>query len=99
MDSAELNDFTVLGRIEEKIELGAAAGGMFQFVLAKADVPKLDAALSNNELTIRIPSDSARRWTTSDLIGIEADQETGGAPLKILIEKDLGRRSSRLHRH
>lgn len=98
LGSAELNDFAVLGRLEETVELGVAAGGDFRFVLEKADVPEPSAGLENNELTVRIPADSAKRWTSSDLIGIEAGQSTDGETLRILIEKDLGRRSSRTHR-
>lgn len=95
LDSAELNDFAVLGRIEEEVNLGEVE---FRFALEKAEVPEPDAELAGNNLTVRLPRDSVNRWTASDLIGIESDRETGDMPLRILVEKDLGRRSSHLRK-
>lgn len=97
LSAAEVNDLAVLGHIDERIELGSSAGGGFSFLLETGDFPSLSATLGTAELKIRVPSDLADRWTGTDLIGIEADQGTGPGNLRILVEKDLGRRSSKLH--
>ena len=93
LNSAELNDFAVLGRIDEQVDMG---GGAFRFAIVRAEVQEPDAALADNNLTVRLPRESVKRWTSSDLIGIESARDIGGIPLRILVEKDLGRRSSHL---
>ncbi|QQS39714.1 MAG: hypothetical protein IPM63_10025 [Acidobacteriota bacterium] len=96
LSAAEVNDLAVLGRIDERIDLGSSAGGGFAFLLETGEFPSLSATFEAGELKVAIPSDLARRWTGTDLIGIEADQETGEKKVRILVEKDLGRRSARL---
>lgn len=97
LSAAEVNDFAVLGRLDEQIDLGSVAGGGFLFSLETGDFPSISASLAAAALLVRVPEDLARRWTGTDLIGIEADQGTGGKKVRILVEKDLGRRSARLH--
>lgn len=95
LSSAELNDFAVLGQIEERLDLGASMGGCFTFSLTTGQVPEPSAVLAAGSLIVSVPGDLAKRWAGSDLIGIEADQRSGATPVRILVEKDLGRRSER----
>lgn len=97
LSAAEVNDLAVLGRMDERIDLGTSAGGGFAFLLETGDFPALSATFVGAELKVSIPSDLARRWTGTDLIGIEADQSTDLGTVRILVEKDLGRRSAKLH--
>ncbi len=95
LSDTELNDYAVLGRIEERVVVADNGGSLFTYALEVADVLEPRASLESGRLTVRLPKDLSRRWTTTDLIGIESDQDTGSAKLRILVEKDLGRRSSR----
>jgi hypothetical protein len=48
------------------------------------------ASLVGSALVVRVPSDAARTWSTSEQVGLSADQPIAGEePLKILIEKDF----------
>jgi len=95
LSSAELNDFAVLGQIDERLDLGETMGGSFAFSLRTGEVTEPVAVLADFSLTVSVPVDLAKRWAGSELIGIEADQRSGASPVRILVEKDLGRRSER----
>ncbi|REJ75529.1 MAG: hypothetical protein DWQ47_08635 [Acidobacteria bacterium] len=96
LSAAEINDFAVLGRIDEVVYLGVQAGGAFGFSLEAGEYESLFAKFDGTSLCLGVPVDLARRWTSSDLIGIESEQDSGNSRVRILVEKDLGRMSSKL---
>lgn len=96
LSDAEVNDFAVLGRIDEGLDLDPLKGPGLVFSLEAGDFPSIHASFTDSELAVHVPADLARRWTGTDLIAIEADQETGSARVRILVEKDLGTRSAKL---
>lgn len=93
--SAEVNDFAVLGRLEDKVTFGAGDEASISYALEAADVEQVSASLAGGRLTIVLPRPVANRWTSSDDVGIRADQSAEGRNLQILVEKDLGRRFPR----
>ncbi len=99
LESAELNDFAVLGRIEETVEFGPGEAGSLRFALESSDEDEVRASLEDGLLTIAVPKPAVRRWTTSGDVGIEAIQHFKDRKLEITVEKDLGRRTLRGRHH
>ena len=95
LEAAELNDFAVLGRLEDKVVLGPGEGGSLRFALESSDVSDVCASLDGGMLTISLPKQAAKRWVGSKEVGIEAGQIIEGRSLLIQVEKDLGRRFPR----
>ncbi len=61
----------------------------FRLFSTKA-VVEVSASFEDGSLTVRLPTDLARNWGTTERIGIEAVQpSSNGTSLRILIEKDL----------
>ena len=77
---AEVTTFDPLGR--QRLEY---------HLVATADVTRVAASFeAGQRLVVRVPTDLARSWGTTDRIGIAATQPAAdGATLRILIEKDL----------
>jgi hypothetical protein len=74
------------GLVEERTEFGR--GQMFLYAIRADDVPTLHASFDGTRITVRVPRDLARRWASSEQVGIEATPDAD-EPLQILIEKDF----------
>jgi hypothetical protein len=92
LENAELNDFAVLGRIEETVIFGPGTTGL-RFALESSDVTEITATFEERLVTIQLPRAAVRNWMDSGEVGLTAKQATGGPPLEITVEKDLGRRT------
>jgi hypothetical protein len=79
------------GVAEEVVKIGSSEKNNLRYrLVADKSVKTVTATFANNELTVAVPVDAARRWTESDEVGIEAVQSLSGAgQLHILIEKDF----------
>ena len=78
------------GRVEECIQFGAAAGGQLTYALETADVKKLKSEFSGNTITIFVPTELAKIWVESQLVGMEhLDTTTEKDQVIILVEKDF----------
>ena len=54
------------------------------------DAAETSAAFEDGEITVEIPSGTARKWTETNLVGLENEQPVGEhSTLKIMIEKDF----------
>ncbi len=73
------------GRIVERIEF--AAGIALEYVLATGSC--LQASLEKNRILVTAPEAAVAQWASSEQVGMEGEQQTGGATLSILIEKDF----------
>jgi hypothetical protein len=59
-------------------------------VIASAEAKRLRAAFDHGRIIIEIPQADAARWIDTELVGLDAEQESGvDKPLRILIEKDF----------
>jgi hypothetical protein len=85
----EVEKLVEAGRVEEAIAFGP--GDVFRYILESSDTlaaPR--ATLKNSEMLVRIPSHAIAHWASTDEVGIEAIQSTGGGPeLQVLVEKDF----------
>jgi hypothetical protein len=69
------------------------------YALVTGEVVQLAAELSGGRLTVSVPEDRAREWTSTDKIGMEDDVTLAeGLTLHILIEKDFKGLSRRRRR-
>ena len=79
--------FEEKGRVEDCIQFGAAAGGKLTYALETADVKKLKSEFKNNTLTVFVPTELAKIWVESQLVGLEhLDSTTENDQVRILIE-------------
>ncbi len=87
----EVGQLITLGRVEEQIAFGRGNGDALTYILETSpDVAGLTATLKSGEIRVRVSVEIARRWASSDEVGMEAVQATGGDnPLRLLIEKDF----------
>ena len=79
------DDGLVRGRVQ------FAGSNTFDYVLESSPATvQPEAHISNNVLTVRIPTMDIRNWADSERVSIQSDQMLDdGAHLKILIEKDF----------
>lgn len=71
------------GLVEERTEFGDRR--TLAYAVRVDDVPALTASFDGAAVVVRVPREWARRWASSDQIGIEGEY----GPLKILVEKDF----------
>ncbi len=79
------------GVVEETTPFGSGAGGRLRYALvADEAVTRMTATYADGSIVVTVPAGDARRWATSDEVGLSADQDVGGGdPLRILVEKDF----------
>jgi hypothetical protein len=80
----DLRELAAEGVIAETTNIGGAS---LTYALEPGTGPGVTADFVDTRITVVVPRELLERWATSDEIAIEASQP----PLRILIEKDLGR--------
>lgn len=87
---SDLDRFRAGGRVESTTRFGPGAALTCALTVdAEAEAPTV--RFDGRRLTVRVPEALARDWTTTDRVGFEARQPTGGgAALHLSVEKDLG---------
>jgi hypothetical protein len=80
--------FSEEGRISDAVRFGATT---LKYSLAMlSEAPSIHATFENEEIAVVVPETAARKWMTSDTVGLETEQAIGeGESLAILIEKDF----------
>lgn len=74
---SETISFSVKSKLIYTVQISETTSGVF-------------VRFENEEITVEIPAQAARNWIETNLVGLEAEQKTGGAAnLRILIEKDF----------
>ncbi len=89
LSQGEVNALAVEGRVEDAIAF--APGSRLVYALTVSDDAAAPGArLDGARIEVTLPASAARAWTSSDRVGIEAEQPLdGGAVLRILVEKDF----------
>jgi hypothetical protein len=80
----DLRELAAEGGIAETTNIGGAS---LTYALEPGTGPGVTADLIDTRINVVVPGEMLERWANSDQITIEASQP----PLRILIEKDLGR--------
>lgn len=91
LSQREVDDLAAQGRVEDVIAFGAGPASRLVYALKVADdAPAPFAHLEGAHIEVTIPAALAKRWTSTDEVGIEAEQPLGdGGVLRILVEKDF----------
>ncbi len=80
----DLRELAAEGMIAETTSIGGAS---LTYVLEPGTGPAVTADFVDTRINVVVPRERLERWASSDEVTIEASQP----PLRILIEKDLGR--------
>ena len=89
LTQTEITNFGEQGLLEEKTEF--INGAVFSYTLqTRYDIDNLEAAYSDNCITVFVPQAMAREWSNTDKTGFENKMNMGdGKHLFLLIEKDF----------
>ena len=84
----EIAEFAAKGTLRETVSFGASN---LTYILQTANGGnELSASFVNDEITVHIPSATAREWTETEAVSLSGEQTVaGGETLKILVEKDF----------
>jgi hypothetical protein len=84
----EVDFFGREGYIEEKTSFGNTC--LIYALKSDPEISELSAEFSDNQITMFIPENDAKNWTTTERISCENEIETGeGKKLFLLVEKDF----------
>ena len=91
---SEVERLLETGKIQEHVSFGPESAHRLWYTLELSETePEICAAFDCTNLRIVLPTRLARRWASSDEVGIEAAQDVGGGisgeQLQVLIEKDF----------
>lgn len=100
LSQREVTDLAAQGRVEDAIAFppvgdhearGAGPASRMVYALQVSDdAPAPFAHLEGARIDVTLPASVAREWTSTDQVGIEAEQPLGdGGVLRILVEKDF----------
>ena len=91
---SEVDRLLSAGQVREHTAFGPEPSHRLTYVLEVSDdAADVRAELRGPDLTVTLPTRIARRWATTDEVGIEAEQDVGGGVsgevLRLVIEKDF----------
>ena len=85
---SEVAKLETSGKVSEEINFGASK--LIYTLRTSAQSEKISADFIKNEIIVSLPEKTARNWTESNEVGLEATQKISeNEDLKILIEKDF----------
>ena len=89
LSEADLETLDREGEVETRTPFSADAA--LRYRLRAAGVNCIGARFDDEGVTVSVPHELVRGWTSDERVGFEEVQPTGGdEPLRILVEKDLG---------
>ena len=84
----EVERFAAEGCISDETSFGSNAL-LYTLAMSK-DAESICGKFENNEITVLIPEQAARDWTTNDSVGFDAEQLVSpNESLMIIVEKDF----------
>jgi hypothetical protein len=89
LSMTDVEKFRTEGYLEESTQIGSHT---FTYALNRLrDKGDLLAEFNDGLLILHIPSDLATKWTETDLVGLEHEQDTDGysGKLRLAVEKDF----------
>lgn len=87
-DPDEMRVLASTGRIEDRIELAPARPLLYRLSVA-ADAKVLGVTFEDNVIEVRIPEAEAKKWCSTDLVGLSGTQQNGVVELSVSVEKDF----------
>ena len=87
---SELDRFAESGRLEETIYFGPGTGSQLTYILARGSGQSIEIESVPGHVTVLLPSEAARTWSTTGQVGIAGDVDLGiRGTLSVLVEKDF----------
>ncbi len=88
LTQSEVAYFTEHGYLEEKTEFGEA---VLTYAIKNSNSdPVLKATFNGNKICLLIPEEQANKWTQTNVVGLQNEQEIGNEKkLFLLLEKDF----------
>jgi len=78
------------GRVEETVHLGMDENARFSYALECAQQsPQVAVRYRPGEIAMIISVDHARRWASTEDVGLYGEIETLDGPLELAVEKDF----------
>ena len=87
-DPEEMRALASAGRIEDRIELAPNRALIYRLSIAPG-AQALCVTFEDNVIEVRLPEEAARRWCSTDLIGLSGTQQNGPVQLTVAVEKDF----------
>jgi len=87
-DPEEMRNLASAGFIEDRIALGPNRALIYRLSIATYE-QAIRVAFEDNLIEVRLPEEAARRWCSTDLIGLTGTQQNGPVELTIAVEKDF----------
>jgi len=91
LGQSEVRQLRDLGFVEESTTFDVLGGQRLDYVLRiDPNLLAMTASFEGGRIIVRMPNALLRQWADTDQVGIESVQvASGGAGLKILVEKDF----------
>ncbi|HEY2590988.1 MAG TPA: hypothetical protein VGI35_05300 [Steroidobacteraceae bacterium] len=87
-DPEEMRALASTGYIEDHIELGSNRALIYRLSIAPG-AQAISVAFEDNVIEVRLPEEAAKRWCSTDLIGLSGTQQNGPVELTVAVEKDF----------
>jgi hypothetical protein len=87
-DPEEMRTLASAGCIEDSIQLAPGRPLIYRLTIAAA-ASTLGVAFEDNLIEVRIPEEQARRWCSTDLVGLSGTQRSDAVELRVSLEKDF----------
>ena len=87
---SEITQLMEVGRIKETIHFGPGENARLTYALESAQEPMpIHVRYAPTEIAVVVSFDEARRWASTQAVGLYGQQQTGGGPLELALEKDF----------
>lgn len=89
LSKSDVAAFAETGRVEETIRFGGTSRMVYALEHGK-DVEALEAVFADAQMTVRMPTSTARTWSDTDEVTLRGEQPLDGeGTLALLVEKDF----------
>jgi hypothetical protein len=83
----ELSTLSTQGSVEDRVHFGAGQALTYRLSI-DAHAEELAASLAGNTIEVRLPAQTAREWSQTDLVTLAGAQPLPQGSLRIVVEKD-----------
>lgn len=89
LSKTKVDNFGNHGFLEERTEF-VSGPALYYCLEKKKDITNLEASFSANRISVFVPENIVKEWTTTDIVGFDNKMKVGeDKELFILIEKDF----------
>jgi hypothetical protein len=87
---SEMAELINTGTIEDTIKFASSADAKLTYAIRLSNsAENIRLEYTPQRVTVLLSTEAAKRWATSNEVGIYGSSETGAGPLELLVEKDF----------